>query len=62
MASPLSRCEAMAKTLRETWVRETMVKQNLGEGHLDEPAFKVLIARDNANFKQLIAKLDIKPA
>jgi hypothetical protein len=62
MASPPSRCEAMAKTLREPLVRETMAKKKLGDGHLDEPTFKVLIARDNANFKQLIAKLDIKPA
>lgn len=32
----------------------------LGEGYLDEPAFKALIARDNATFKQLIDKLGIK--
>ncbi|MHA7682939.1 hypothetical protein [Cupriavidus sp. PET2-C1] len=31
-----------------------------GEGYLDEPAFKRVIARDNATFKQLINKLDIK--
>jgi len=51
---------AMAKTLQEPALRETMAKQNMGEGYLDEPAFKALIARDNATFKQLIARLDIK--
>lgn len=54
--------EAMARTLREPMMRETMTKLNLGEGYLDEPAFKALIARDNAAFKQLITRLDIKPA
>ncbi|MGJ7545812.1 tripartite tricarboxylate transporter substrate binding protein [Variovorax sp. LT1R16] len=51
---------AFAKTLQEPALRETMAKQNMGEGYLDEPAFKALIARDNATFKQLIDKLGIK--
>jgi tripartite-type tricarboxylate transporter receptor subunit TctC len=52
---------AMAKTLQEPAMKEAMAKQNMGEGYLDEAAFKALIARDNATFKQLIDKLDIKP-
>jgi tripartite-type tricarboxylate transporter receptor subunit TctC len=51
---------AIAKTLEEPALRETMARQNMGEGYLDEAAFKALIARDNATFKQLIARLDIK--
>ncbi|MDU7586993.1 MAG: tripartite tricarboxylate transporter substrate-binding protein, partial [Acidovorax sp.] len=51
---------AMARTLQEPALRETMAKQNMGEGYLDAPDFKALIARDNAFFKQLIGRLDIK--
>lgn len=51
---------AMARTLQEPALRETLAKQNMGEGYLDEAAFKALIARDNATFKQLITRLDIK--
>ena len=51
---------SIEKTMQEPALRETMAKQNMGEGYLDEAAFKRLIARDNATFKQLIAKLDIK--
>ncbi|MFT3718865.1 tripartite tricarboxylate transporter substrate binding protein [Pseudorhodoferax sp.] len=54
--------EAMAKTLREPALRDTMAKQNMGEGYLDEAAFKALIARDNATFRALIQRLGIKPA
>ncbi|MDW3684181.1 hypothetical protein RA280_20985 [Cupriavidus sp. CV2] len=46
--------------MQEPALRETMAKLNMGEGYLDEPAFKRVIARDNATFKQLINKLDIK--
>ncbi len=52
--------KAMAETLREPALRETMAKQNMGEGYLDQDAFKALIAHDNATFKALIEKLDIK--
>ncbi|BEP66915.1 MULTISPECIES: tripartite tricarboxylate transporter substrate binding protein [Variovorax] len=52
---------AMVKALQEPALRETMAKQNMGEGYLDEAAFKALIARDNASFRQLIHKLGIKP-
>ena len=51
---------AIAKTLEEPALRETMARQNMGDGYLDEAAFKALIARDNATFKQLITQLDIK--
>ncbi len=51
---------AMAKTLQEPALRETMAKQNMGEGYLDAPEFKELIARDNAFFRQLIQRLNIK--
>ena len=51
---------AMAKTMQEPLLRETMAKQNMGEGYLDQDAFKAVIDRDNAVFKQLIHKLDIK--
>lgn len=51
---------AMAKTLQEPVLRETMAKQNMGEGYLDAPEFKALIAHDNAFFKQLIERLNIK--
>ena len=51
---------AMAKTMQEPLLRETMAKQNMGEGYLDAPEFKALIARDNAFFRQLIERLGIK--
>ena len=41
---------AIAKTLQEPALRDTMARQNMGEGYLDETAFKALIARNNANF------------
>ena len=46
--------------LRRSHMRETMAKQNMGEGYLDQEAFKAVIDRDNATFRQLIHKLDIK--
>ncbi|KAA0180419.1 tripartite tricarboxylate transporter substrate binding protein [Cupriavidus gilardii] len=51
---------AIAKTMQDPALRETMAKQNMGEGYLDEAAFKRVIARDNATFKALIEKLGIK--
>ncbi|KAF1046294.1 tripartite tricarboxylate transporter substrate binding protein [Xylophilus sp.] len=51
---------AMAKTLKEPALRETLAKQNMGEGYLDQDAFKAVIDRDNATFKQLVEKLGIK--
>ncbi|PIF40129.1 tripartite-type tricarboxylate transporter receptor subunit TctC [Delftia sp. 60] len=52
--------KAMALTLKDPVLRETMAKQNMGEGYLDQPEFKAVIDRDNAVFKQLVNKLGIK--
>ena len=52
--------KAMALTLKNPVLRETMAKQNMGEGYLDQPEFKAVIDRDNAVFKQLVDKLGIK--
>ncbi|OBY85753.1 tripartite tricarboxylate transporter substrate binding protein [Delftia sp. JD2] len=52
--------KAMALTLKDPTLRETMAKQNMGEGYLDQPEFKAVIDRDNAVFKQLVDKLGIK--
>lgn len=52
--------KAMALTLQDPALRETMAKQNMGEGYLDQPEFKAVIERDNAVFKQLVTKLGIK--
>ena len=51
---------AIAKTLQEPALRDTMARQNMGEGYLDQADFNALIARDNATFKQLVEKLGIK--
>lgn len=51
---------AIAKTLRHPVLRDIMARHNMGEGYLDETAFKALIARNNANFKQPITRLNIK--
>ena len=51
---------AIAKTLQGPVLRDTMARQNMGEGYLDETAFEALIARGNAKFKQLITPLGIK--
>lgn len=52
--------KAMALTLKDPVLRETMAKQNMGEGYLDQPEFKAVIDRDNSVFKQLVDKLGIK--
>lgn len=52
--------KAMARTLKEPALRDTMAKQNMGEGYLDQPEFKTVIDRDNMVFKQLVNKLGIK--
>ncbi len=52
--------KAMALTLKDPVLRETMAKQNMGEGYLDQPEFRAVIDRDNAVFKQLVDKLGIK--
>ncbi len=52
--------KAMTQTLKDPVLRETMAKQNMGEGYLDQPEFRAVIDRDNAVFKQLVDKLGIK--
>jgi tripartite-type tricarboxylate transporter receptor subunit TctC len=48
------------KASSEPAFREMLDKQNLGFVYADDVAFKAVIARDNAYFKQLITKLGIK--
>lgn len=52
--------EAVARAMQEPAMKESMQKMNLGEGYLDQPAFRDVIHRDNVNFKRLIEKLDIR--
>lgn len=52
--------KTIARTLKEPALRDTMAKQNMGEGYLDQPEFKTVIDRDNMVFKQLVNKLGIK--
>ena len=42
-------------------LRETLDKLNLGFAYLDAPEFGQAMARDHAYFKQLVAKVGIKP-
>ncbi len=53
--------EITAKTAAEPMMREAMDKQNLGYVYTDGAVFKETLARDNAYFKTLITKLNIKP-
>jgi tripartite-type tricarboxylate transporter receptor subunit TctC len=53
--------EITAKTAAEPLLREVMDKQNLGYVYTDGAVFKDTLARDNAYFKALIAKLNLKP-
>ena len=53
--------EITAKTAAEPMMREAMDKQNLGYVYTDGAVFKETLARDNAYYKSLIAKLNIKP-
>jgi tripartite-type tricarboxylate transporter receptor subunit TctC len=53
--------EITAKTAAEPMMREAMEKQNLGYVYTDGAVFKETLARDNAYYKSLIAKLNIKP-
>jgi tripartite-type tricarboxylate transporter receptor subunit TctC len=52
--------EAMAVTMQDPALRKTMAELNMGEGYLDQAEFQALIERDNATFKALVEKLDIK--
>ena len=53
--------EITAKTAAEPLMHEVMDKQNLGYVYTDGAVFKETLAKDNAYFKALIAKLNIKP-
>jgi tripartite-type tricarboxylate transporter receptor subunit TctC len=48
------------KAADEPSFREVLDKQNLGFSYADDVAFKANMARDNAYFKALMGKLDIK--
>jgi tripartite-type tricarboxylate transporter receptor subunit TctC len=48
------------KAADESSFREVLEKQNLGLSYADDVAFKANMARDNAYFKTLMGKLDIK--
>lgn len=50
-----------AKTAAEPLMREVMDKQNLGYVYTDGAVFKDTLAKDNAYFKALITKLNLKP-
>lgn len=49
-----------AKTANEPALREAMDKLNLGYAYADDAAFRATMTRDNAYFKPLMAKLNIK--
>ncbi|HSV55033.1 MAG TPA: tripartite tricarboxylate transporter substrate binding protein [Burkholderiaceae bacterium] len=53
--------EITAKTAAEPLMREVMDKQNLGYVYTDGSVFKDTLAKENAYFKALIAKLNLKP-
>ncbi|MNT42481.1 Tripartite tricarboxylate transporter family receptor [compost metagenome] len=53
--------EITAKTAAEPLMHEVMDKQNLGYVYTDGAVFKETLAKDNAYFKALITKLNIKP-
>jgi tripartite-type tricarboxylate transporter receptor subunit TctC len=48
------------KAASEPAFREVLDKQNLGFSYADDVAFKANMAKDNAYFKALMGKLDIK--
>lgn len=50
-----------AKTAAEPLMHEVMDKQNLGYVYTDGTVFKDTLAKDNAYFKGLITKLNLKP-
>ena len=53
--------EITAKTAAEPLMHEVMDKQNLGYVYTDGAVFKETLAKDNAYFKALITKLNLKP-
>jgi len=53
--------EATRKAAQDPALRETLDKLILGFAYLDAPEFGQAMARDHAYFKQLVAKVGIKP-
>ncbi|MDP9899862.1 tripartite tricarboxylate transporter substrate binding protein [Variovorax ginsengisoli] len=53
--------EITAKTAAEPLMHEVMERQNLGYVYTDGAVFKDTLAKDNAYFKDLITKLNLKP-
>lgn len=52
--------QAFAKAMQEPALKETMHKLNLREGYLDQPEFRTVMAQDNAMYRALINKLNLK--
>lgn len=52
--------QAVAKAMQEPALKETMHKLNLREGYLDAPDFAAVMERDNATYRALINKLNLK--
>jgi tripartite-type tricarboxylate transporter receptor subunit TctC len=52
--------DVAAKTMNEPVLKDTMDKQNMGAAWADDVQFRAAMARDNAYFKQLMTKLNIK--
>ncbi|SPD67503.1 putative BUG-like extracytoplasmic solute binding receptor, TTT family (plasmid) [Cupriavidus taiwanensis] len=50
---------AIARTAREPALKEMMDKQNLGLAYADQDEFKAAVAKDNAYFKSLIARVGL---
>jgi tripartite-type tricarboxylate transporter receptor subunit TctC len=49
-----------AKTMNEPLLKDTMDKQNMGSAWADDVQFRAAMAKDNAYFRQLMTKLNIK--
>ncbi|HVR49451.1 MAG TPA: tripartite tricarboxylate transporter substrate binding protein [Pseudorhodoferax sp.] len=52
--------QAVAKAMQEPALKETMHKLNLKEGYLDQPEFRTVMEQDNAMYRALINKLNLK--
>jgi tripartite-type tricarboxylate transporter receptor subunit TctC len=52
--------QAFAKAMQEPALKETMHKLNLREGYLDQPEFRAVMEQDNAMYRALINKLNLK--
>jgi tripartite-type tricarboxylate transporter receptor subunit TctC len=52
--------DVAAKTMNEPVLKDTMDKQNMGAAWADDVQFRAAMAKDNAYFKQLMTKLNIK--